>query len=345
MRHLGIVAALFPVLIRAQWFEVRNPGIPRTPAGRPDLTAAAPKMPNGKPDLSGLWRPEPNPYRLNLIQNLRDESIVKPQAETVFLKRVADFRRDDPVAHCLPGGPSDMLSGMYRIMQAPEMLGVLYEGGAGRYRQIFLDGRTLPKDPNPTWSGYSIGRWEDDTIVVESTGFNDRTWLDRAGHPHSESLRVTERFRRVDFGHVRYQITYDDPETLTKPLTVALTLDYAPDTEMLETVCNEGETDTARLHAIAEARLTLNPDILAKYSGTYTFREGSTAIAGFMGPTQTVIAVNGQLYLNALPLIPQSETRFDSTGGDAEFFLDKTGSVTHLVLTLTEGQARYDRKP
>ena len=134
MRRIGIVLALWllPFSSRAQWFDVPTPGIPRTSDGRPDLTAAAPKMPDGTPDLSGLWRPEPHPYRLDLIQSLADESIFKPAAEALFLTRVANFRRDDPVTHCLPGGPSDMLAGMYRMMQLPGILGLLYEGGAGQ---------------------------------------------------------------------------------------------------------------------------------------------------------------------------------------------------------------------
>ena len=128
---------------------------------------------------------------------MKDEAIFRPAAEALFLKRLAEFRRDDPQTHCLPRGPSDILFGgqLYRIMQSPAVVALLYEGG-GNYRQIYLDGRKLPKDPNPTWRGYSIGHWEGDTLVVESAGFNDRTWLDRVGHPHSEQMRVTERFRR-----------------------------------------------------------------------------------------------------------------------------------------------------
>ncbi|PYR82854.1 MAG: hypothetical protein DMG18_14250 [Acidobacteria bacterium] len=231
---------------------------------------------------------------------------------------------------------------MYRIIQSPTMLALLYEGGSGRYRQIFTDARKLANDPNPSWLGYSVGHWEDDTLVVETSGFNDRSWLDRAGHPHSESLRVTERFRRVDFGHMQFQITFDDPETLTKPLSISLAVSYAPDTEMLETVC-ENERDTVRLVAKANAAVQLSAAVLAKYAGTYEFRGGSRTVAGFMGNTQTVAMINGQLYLNALPLIPQSETRFESTGAAAEFFLDANGTVTHLVLSQTEGDARYDR--
>ena len=198
MNRIAIAAALWllPVPLCAQWLDFRTPGIPRTADGKPNLTAPAPRMPDGKPDLSGLWRPQANPYRFDLIQDPKDENIFRPAAEALFMKRVADFRRDDPVTHCLPGGPSEMLGGMYRIMQSSNMAALLYEGGSGRYRQIFMDGRKLPNDPNPTWFGYSVGHWEGDTLVVETSGFNDRSWLDRAGHPHSESLRVTERFRR-----------------------------------------------------------------------------------------------------------------------------------------------------
>jgi len=180
--------------------------------------------------------------------------------------------------------------------------------------------------------------------VVESSGFNDRSWLDRAGHPHSERLRVTERFRRVDFGHMQFQITFDDPETLTRPLTISLAVRYAPDTEMMESVC-ENERDTVRLVAEATARVELSSAVLAKYTGTYEYRGGSTNVLGFMGRTQKVSLIKDQLFLNALPLIPQSETKFDSTGAAAQFFIDANGRVTHLVLSQTEGDARYDRKP
>src|ERR1700730_7917719 len=205
------VAALASALAApavAQRINFKTPGVPRLPDGRPNLTAPAPHTPDGKPDLSGIWQPVVNPYRFDVIQDLKDEGIFRPVAEGVFLKRVADFRRDDPVTNCLPGGPSEMLNTMYRIIQSPTVAAVLYEGGMGRYRQIYMDGRELPKDPNPTWLGYSVGHWEGDTLVVEAAGFNDRSWLDRAGHLHSENLRVTERFRRIDFGHMQFQITY-----------------------------------------------------------------------------------------------------------------------------------------
>src|SRR5215470_12462370 len=239
---------LFSTVLSAQWLDWRTPGIPRTADGKPNLTAPAPKTPDGKPDFSGMWQPEVNPYRFDVIQDLRDETIFRPAAEAIFQQRVDDFRHDDPVTNCLPTGPSEMLSAMYRIIQSPTVVALLYESGTGRYRQIYMDGRKLSQDPNPSWLGYSVGHWDDDTLVVESTGFKDRSWLDRAGHPHSENLRGTERFRRVDFGHMQFQITFDDPETLTKPLTLSLAVNYLADTDMLENVCNEaGNPDRARL--------------------------------------------------------------------------------------------------
>src|SRR2546425_3693841 len=298
MQRIVIAAALWllPVSLCAQWLAFRTPGIPRTADGKPNLTAPAPRTPDGKPDFSGLWQPEVNPYRFDVIQDLKDEAIFRPAAEAIFMERVADFRRDDPVTNCLPGGPSEMLNAMYRIMQSPTVVAVLYESGTGRYRQIYMDGRKLPKNPNPPWLGDSVGHWEGDTLLGESAGFNDRTWLDRAGHPHSENLRVTERFRRVDFGHMQFQITFDDPETLTKPLSFSLAVNYAADTDMLENVCNEGNRDKVHMVGTANTRAQLSPAVLAKYAGRYGFHEGSRTVAAFMGMTQNVTLLNGQLY-------------------------------------------------
>jgi hypothetical protein len=339
---MAAVLCLLPVSLSAQWLDWRTPGIPRTTDGKPNLSAPAPRTADGKPDFSGLWQADINPYRFDVIQDLKDEAIFRPAAEALFMERVADFRRDDPVTNCLPTGPSEMLGAMYRIIQSPNVVALLYESGTGRYRQIYMDGRKLPEDPNPAWLGYSVGHWDGDTLAVESSGFNDRTWLDRAGHPHSEKLRVTERFRRADFGHMQYQITFDDPETLTKPLTLSLAVNYRPDTDMLENVCNEN--NRAKLHLVGTANtgVPLSSVILARYTGTYRFREGSRTVLGFMGMTQNVTLLNGKLYLNALPLIPQSETKFESTGANAEFFLDGNGKVTRLVLRQTEGDAIYD---
>jgi len=340
-------AWFIPVTLCGQWLTVRTPGIPRTPGGKANLTAPAPRMPDGKPDLSGLWRPAFNPYYLDVIQSLRDEQIFKPAAEAVFKAHLAEFHRSDPITHCLPGGPIEILGGggigMYRMVQSQAMLSLLYERG-NVYRQIFLDGRELPQDPNPTWMGYSVGHWEGDTLVVESAGFNDRTWLDRMGHPHSEDLRVTERFRRVDFGHMQLQVTYDDPKTLVRPLSISIAVNYAPDTDMLESVC-ENERDTQHLVGGAENGVKIDPAVLARYAGTYIVRGSLPVIAGFFGKVETLSVVDGQLWMNAIPLIPRSETKFDSAAAPIEFFTDAHGAVTHFILRANEGEGWYDRKP
>jgi hypothetical protein len=347
MPKLAIVAAilLLPVSANAQWLDWQTRGIQRSADGKPNLTAPTPRTPDGKPDLSGMWQPELNPYRFSVILDLKDEAIFKTAAEAIFLRRVKDYRRDDPVTNCQPAGPSETLNVMYRIIQTPTLMALLFESGTGRYRQIHMDGRPLPANPNPTWLGYSVGHWDGDTLVVESAGFNDRTWLDRAGHPHSEKLRVVERFRRVDFGHIQYQITYDDPETLTKPLTLSIAMDYRADTDMLENVCNENNNpDRVHLVGTEPKAVELSQAVLSKYVGTYEYRQGSQNVLSFMGGTQNVSLVNGQLYLNAFPLIAQSETRFESSGAGAEFVVDAKGQVTQLILTQTEGDAVYEAK-
>ncbi len=212
-------------------------------------------MPDGKPDLSGLWQPELTPYRFDVIQDVKDEGIFRPAAQALFLQRAVNLRHDNPVTHCLPAGPQAIFAAgstrFYRIVQSPGVIALLYE--LGSFRQIYTDGRELPKDPNPTWMGYSVGHWEGDTLVVETAGFNDKTWLDMVGHPHSERLRVTEKFRRADFGHMQVQVTYDDPETMTRPLTMSVAVNYAADADMLEYVCNEDERDTEHLVGTAKA--------------------------------------------------------------------------------------------
>jgi hypothetical protein len=157
--------------------------------------------------------------------------------------------RDAPWARCLPAGlPLIETSGVtYRIVQTPSLMAILYEETASVPRPIFLDGRELPKDPNPSWLGYSVGKWDGDTLVVDTIGFNDRTWLDIGGHPHSEALRITERFRRVDFGHLELSITIDDPKTFTKPFTVVKHPKLRADYDMLEYVCNENERDSGHM--------------------------------------------------------------------------------------------------
>ena len=340
-----ILAAILTAPAPAQWLNLPTPGIPRKADGKPNLTAPVPRMPDGKPDLSGLWQPDLTPYRFDVIQDVKDEGIFRPAAAALFLERAVNLRHDNPVTHCLPAGPQAIFAAgstrFYRIVQSPSVIALLFE--LGDFRQIYTDGRQLPKDPNPTWVGYSVGHWEDDTLVVETAGFNDKTWLDMVGHPHSEGLRVTEKFRRADFGHMQVQVTYDDPETMTRPLTISVAVNYAADTDMLEYVCNEGERDTEHLVGTAKAAAHPSAAVLDRYVGEYRFRDGVVSSRDFFGPDQIVSVMKGQLYMKDFPLIPQTETRFDSTAGTIEFYLDSSGRVTHLILSAAEGDARYDR--
>ncbi len=355
MQHLRLltpIAAAFlllPVSLCAQWLHLRTPGIPRTSDGKPNLTAPAPRTPDGKPDLSGLWRGghrAPYPYVVDLIQDIKDEAIFKPAAEAILHKRLAELGRDWPPRHCLPVGPAEGLIGTYRIIQSPTAVAMLFNAEVGDgYRQIYLDGRELPQDPNPTWRGYSVGHWEGDTLVVETAGFNDRSWLDMVGHPHSERLHVTERFQRIDFGHMELQVTFEDSETMTRPLIVREVVNYMPDTDMLEGVC-ENERDAAHLAGqTADRGVKVRAEVLAKYAGTYELRDALPGLPPGFPPPYTITVADGQLYVGALPLVPLSETRFQEfDGGLVEFSRDAGGVVTGLTRSVTESQSGFYRK-
>ncbi len=244
------VAALLPVCASAQWINYKTDGIPRTPDGKANMTAPAPKTPDGKPDLSGLWR-QPNgvKYTVNIAADLKpDEVPMQPWAAEVYKQRQDSLSKDDPVGHCLlPGVPQmNAVPYPYKIFQSPKEIVILYEAFA-TFRQIFTDGRDLPKDPNPTFMGYSVGHWDGDTLVVESNGFNDVTWIDTGGHPHSDAMRVTERYHRLDFGHIDYAVTIDDPKAYTRPWTVSYRIQLMPDTELLEYLCTQNNKDLQHL--------------------------------------------------------------------------------------------------
>jgi hypothetical protein len=334
MRKIMTLAALtlLPVSLCAQWLNVKTPGIPRTADGKPDLTAPAPRTADGKLDLSGVWTAEPNSYWSDLIHDIKDEAIFKPEAQAVFRKRAAEYNLDSPNTRCLPLGPGDIFAGESRIIQLPTEVAVLRGAFSGDdWRRIYMDGRELPKDPNPTWRGYSVGRWEGDTLVVDTVGFNDVGWLDQVGHPRSEKLHVTEKFRRVDFGHIQMQITFDDPETLVRPLIITLPMNYSADRDTLERVCNANEKDRAHLVAgEPKPKIRLSAVALAKYAGTYE-------------PGDIVISlVDDQLYFWDVPLFPLSEALFDSRLATLEFSFDANGEVTGL--TSTGGDLKSVRK-
>ena len=183
----------------AQWLSLPTPGIPRTANGKPNLTAPAPRTADGRPELTGLWR------SVRTTGDLRDETKVQTWARDLRAERERNFYKDGPQFQCLPTGPANIAGGMHRIVQSPTMIAVL--NGDLTYRQIFTDGRTLEPDPLPIWMGYSVGRWDGDALVVQSNGYNDKTWLHGEGLGHTEKLRITERYRRVDFGHMQLEVT------------------------------------------------------------------------------------------------------------------------------------------
>lgn len=234
----------------AQWFDIPTKGIARTRDGKPNLSAPPPKTADGKPDLSGIWEPDGTKYIRSLAADLKPDAIpFQPWAQAAYNERKDGAKgREESDANCLPQGVPkiDAAPVPFKIVETPGLILILYEA-FDLYRQIFTDGRELPKDPNPTWLGYSVGHWEGDTLVVDSRGFNDKTWLDQAGLPHTEALHVTERFRRKDVGHMNLEITIDDPKAYTRPWTITEDPHLLPDGELLEFICTENEKDLKHL--------------------------------------------------------------------------------------------------
>jgi hypothetical protein len=255
--RVRVMAAGFLLLAatasRAQWLNYPTPGLPRLPDGRPNLEAPAPRTADGKPDLSGLWAAECAIYGrdacftrglfFDLAKDLPPGDVqMTPWAASVQAQRQGRNHVDDPYGYCLPPGVPRITfaGGPFRILQTPQMTAFLYETLVGMtFRQAFTDGRPLPAAGEPTWLGYSIGRWDGDTLVVDTTGFRDLGWLDTLkGRPHSDALRVTERYRRVNVGRIDLRITIDDPKAFLKPWTVGAPLTLLPDTELIEAFCD-----------------------------------------------------------------------------------------------------------
>jgi hypothetical protein len=325
----------------AQWINYPTPGIPRLPDGKPNLSAPAPRTADGKPDLSGIWRAGRTGeygFDYNVAQNLKPGG-VQPWAEALRLQRVQDFRKDSPLARCLPVSvPFLNFRGMSRIVQTPGLIVMLHESPNSPHRTIFTDGRELPKDPNPTWLGYSVGHWEQDTLVVDSAGFNDRGWLDVGGHPQTETLRITERLRRRDVGHMDYELTLDDPKTFTKPVTLRADKTLAPDTELLEDIC---ENEQSGAHLAGGVKLA--PAVLAKYAGTYVFAPGREAVVTVAGDQ---LIVQDSAHPADRLFVARSETEFLSSLSQVvlEFVKDPQGAVTHFNRTGAGPNEKASRK-
>jgi len=247
-----VAILLLPLPVTAQWLNYPTAGIPLGRDGKPDLSAAAPKTADGKPDLSGVWQADGQTYFFDLASGLKPGDVsMQPWAQALQEQRVARSHGDDPLARCLPHGvPRINTNGLFpfKIIQTPREVVILYEQ-LNLFRQVFLDGRTLMKDPNPTWLGYSTGKWEGDTLVIETSGFNDKTWLDTTmGHPASELLHVIERLRRTNFGTLEVRATIDDPKAYTKPWTTRPQIMHLQlDTDILEFICNENEKDMSHM--------------------------------------------------------------------------------------------------
>jgi len=272
----GVLLAGALLFSPGQWLNYPGAGTPRGADGKPHLSAKTPRASNGKPDLSGVWRtaydsPDQNErlfgagvkafiepgddpsafskYFLDILVDFpREAKPMRPATAELFQLNAAKKSRSSS-ANCLPQGlpRTDINSyAPFKIIQTPGVIAMLYEVD-NTHRQIYTDGRPLPMDPQPTWGGYSVGRWDGDTLVVDAAGFNDQTWLDSGGHPHSDALRIQERFFRRDFGHMDLTVTVDDPKMYTQRFSIKVTELLLPDTDILESVCNENEKDRARM--------------------------------------------------------------------------------------------------
>jgi hypothetical protein len=335
------VAVFLQSAAQAQWLNYKTPGIPRLPDGKPNLSAPAPRTVDGKPDLSGFWRID----AAGIAETGKADDAVKaqPWAEKLNEQRKENYGRDSPSIHCLPSGVT-IDSGVGRVVQTRNLLLMLW--GGTQYREIFLDGRPLPKDPNPDWMGYSVGHWEGDTLVIVSAGFNDRTWLDDFGHPHTEALRITERLHRRDFGHMEVIRTAVDPGALVEPWTVPVKLELYADTEPLEYVCNENERDAEHLvgKASDDKGIPLSAELLAKYAGSYNFTDPVTheVVTFVFNVSVDHLVLTG--VGPSTPLTAVTETEFATSGMTLKFEQSNGAAFDVVRIQAVEGNFKALRK-
>ncbi len=247
-----VLAVLLWTPAAAQWKNL-------TIGAAQKMNGPVPRAADGRPDLSGIWWvPDgsiegidaPPKYSLNLAADLDPAALgMLPWAQELVKQRQENMRKDMPASHCLPW-PVPAVAAVpvpFQILQTHSSIVILHEVQT-MWRQIYLDGRVLSERPNPTWLGYSKGHWDGDILVVDTRGFNDRSWLDGLGHPHSEDLHVIERFRRLDFGHMEIEFTIDDPKTYSRVWTNKMPAELMPpDTQFYEDVCQENEKDVSHL--------------------------------------------------------------------------------------------------
>jgi len=258
---LLVFMAAAPAALFGQWLDYPTPGVPRTPDGKPNLTAPAPRTADGKPDLSGMYGwitigpqcgakctdTQISREFINIASSLKNRLPYQPWAAELVKKRSIE-QGLDPNVHCMPRDAPRIWTDDYykRVFEVPGRVIILTERNM-QYRQIFTDGRPLPKDPNPTWNGYSVGHWEGDTLVVETIGFRDDLWLDAAGNPLTEQAKMTEHIRRPNFGTLEVEITIDDPKAYTAPWTVKINQPLVLDSELIDYYCLENERDSKHM--------------------------------------------------------------------------------------------------
>jgi hypothetical protein len=259
---LLFLSLLLPVSVQAQWLHYPTAGLPRIADGKPDLKGPAPQTAAGKPDLSGIWeieRNRPCPAEgcpdgkigqefLNIGWSLKSGLPYQPWAAQLVKERTASNGKDDPATHCLPRGiiKAHTTPFFRKIVQTPGLMIILNEANT-TFRQIFTDGRQLPDIDQPSFDGFSVGKWEGDTLVIETTGFKDGMWLDRNGSPLTEEAKITERFKRVNYGKLEIEMTVNDPKAYTAPWTIKLNQFLVPDTELIEWSCLENEQSATHL--------------------------------------------------------------------------------------------------
>jgi hypothetical protein len=338
-----VVAMSLGVALDAQWLKRQTPGLPRLPDGKPDLSAPAPRTADGKPDLSGLWENAGGDRYYNNIAADLDVRDVAPWAHALFVQRQLEFGKDSMETQCLPLGPAYMTTRFRqtRIVQTPTLIVLAFDDGM--HRDIFMDGRTLEPDPNPTWLGYSVGRWDGDALVVESNGYTDRSWLDFGGHPHTEQLRITERYTRRNVGRIDVQVSMSDPMVYSKPITFAMPMDLQADTEMLEFFCENHHKSRDRM---ASTRAAVTAEVpaatLAGYAGTYDTDDDGR---------KTVVKITAErtgLWLDyggkgRELLIALSPTRFSWSGANVEFS-PASGGGMDIVIHYVESTERGTRR-
>jgi hypothetical protein len=349
---LFLLAAAAPVA--AQWLDLKTPDIPRTADGSVDRSAVAPRTAYGRPDLSGIWVPTDFSGSILEQENLQQWALDEIEAHA------GNFFANDPRFHCLPSGPGAYpagaaYAGSRRIVQQPNIIAVLNSDLT--YRQIFLDGRELEENPFPTWTGYSVGHWDGDVLVVESNGYNDRTWLHRDGLPHTEALRITERYTRPDFGHMRIDVTYDDPGTFTSTVNGVIEMRFVADSELLEVVCNESSKGTSHYTGTSEEAeqkiVEVDPETLDKYVGTYRgiwlgnlitvaiSRDGDELFIERTPP----YAETGSAHVGKTPLTAQSQNAFECCGLGFIFTNEQNGVTTEVLEVHVSGAWTFERVP